>query len=117
MLFESDAIHIENGSVVRFNINNTGALDHEFFLGSVAEISEHQQWMRKKLDMKHEDANAIAILSGDQAELVWEFSSMTNLEFVCLIPGHRVAGIVGGVGVGAGEARQCKRGVLYQAGG
>lgn len=95
MLFEPDAIHIENGTVVRFKINNAGGLDHEFFLGSFAEIAEHQKWMRKYPDMKHEDANAIAISSGEQAELVWEFSSMTNLEFVCLIPGHREAGMWG----------------------
>jgi len=27
--------------------------------------------------------------------LIWEFSDMTNLEFVCLIPGHREAGMWG----------------------
>ena len=46
MLFEPDAIQIESGSVVQFSIRNTGALDHEFFLGSFDEVAKHQQWMR-----------------------------------------------------------------------
>ena len=95
MLFKPDAIHIEKGSVVRFVINNQGVLDHEFFLGSFDEISKHERWMRSYPDMEHDDANAVAVSSGAQAELIWEFSSMTNLEFVCLVPGHREAGMWG----------------------
>ena len=95
MLFEPDAIQIEKGSVVRFLIGNTGALDHEFFLGSFDEIAKHQQWMREHPDMQHDRANSVLIPSGQNADLIWEFSDMTNLEFVCLIPGHREAGIWG----------------------
>ena len=95
MLFEPDAIHIEKGSVVRFAIKNLGALDHEFFLGSFDEIAEHKEWMREHPDMQHDDPNAVSISSGQSGELVWKFSAMTNLEFVCLLPGHREAGMWG----------------------
>lgn len=95
MLFEPDAVQIEGGSVVRFSIKNNGALDHEFFLGSFDEVAEHQQWMREHPDMQHDSANSVSIPSGRSAELIWEFSEMTNLEFVCLIPGHREAGMWG----------------------
>lgn len=95
MLFDPDAIHIGKGSVVRFVIKNFGVLDHEFMLGSFNEIEEHQKWMRLHPEEKHENANAVAISSGETAELVWQFSSETNLEFVCLIPGHREAGMWG----------------------
>lgn len=95
MVFEPDAIHIESGAVVRFVISNLGAMDHEFFLGSFDEIAEHQLWMRDHPDMQHDDPNAISISSGQTDELVWEFSEMTNLEFVCLFPGHRQAGMWG----------------------
>ncbi|MGJ8596068.1 cupredoxin domain-containing protein [Sulfitobacter sp.] len=95
MLFEPDAIHIKEGSVVRFVINNLGHLDHEFFLGSFEEIKKHQQWMLEHPDMKHEDPNAVSIASGSSKTLDWNFSSKTNLEFVCLVPGHREAGMFG----------------------
>lgn len=95
MLFEPDAIHIKAGSVVRFVIVNTGALEHEFFLGSFGEIEEHQEWVHNHPDMKHDDANSVVIPRGETAELIWRFSIMTNLEFVCLIPGHREAGMWG----------------------
>lgn len=95
MLFQPDAISVENGSVVRFVISNPGALDHELFLGSFDEIQEHRQWMRNHPDMRHEDANAVNIAAGGTAELVWRFSDITNLEFACLLPGHREAGMWG----------------------
>ncbi|MCX7568252.1 plastocyanin/azurin family copper-binding protein [Sulfitobacter sp. F26169L] len=95
MLFDPDAIHIKEGAVVRFVINNFGDLDHEFFLGSFDEIKKHQQWMREHPEMKHEDPNAVSIPSGSSKTLDWNFSSKTNLEFVCLVPGHREAGMFG----------------------
>lgn len=95
MLFEPDAINIEEGSVVRFVINNSGDLDHEFFLGSFDEIAKHQQWMRNHPKMEHADPNSVAVPSGTSRSLDWKFSSKTNLEFVCLVPGHREAGMWG----------------------
>lgn len=95
MLFQPDVIAIKTGSVVRFVIRNDGALDHEFYLGSFDEVAKHQQWMRKYPDMAHDEANSVTVPSGGQSELVWTFSSTTNLEFVCLVPGHREAGMWG----------------------
>lgn len=95
MLFEPDVIHIEHGSVVRFEIINSGSIDHEFFLGSFDEIAKHQKWMRRHPDMEHDDPNSVTIPSAKTATLDWEFSHITNLEFVCLIPGHREAGMFG----------------------
>ena len=95
MLFEPDAIQIASGSVVRFVIINSGALEHEFMLGSFDEIAKHQQWMRKFPDMEHDYANSVSVRSGEVEELVWRFSDVTNMEFACLIPGHREAGMWG----------------------
>lgn len=95
MLFEPNTIQIKKGSVVRFVVDNLGALDHEFLLSSFDGIAEHRQWMRRHPDMQHEDKNALTIPSGQKVEFVWEFSNTNNLEFVCLIPGHREAGMWG----------------------
>ena len=95
MLFKPDAIHIEHGTVVRFSITNSGTMDHEFFLGSFDEVQEHLNWMRKNPNMTHDSGNAVSVPPGETKELVWSFSNITNLEFVCLIPGHREAGMFG----------------------
>ncbi|WP_138925168.1 cupredoxin domain-containing protein [Sulfitobacter sp. BSw21498] len=95
LLFEPDAIHIEKDSVVRFVVNNPGDLDHDFFLGSFNEIAEHKQWMREHPDMQHDGLNAVSISSGQSDELAWQFSAATNLEFACLRPAHREAGMWG----------------------
>ena len=106
MLFDPDAIHIKEGSVVRFVINNFGDLDHEFFLGSFDEIAKHKQWMQKQPDMKHDDPNAVFIASGTSETLDWNFSNKANLEYVCLIPGHREAGMFGVIMVNDHLARE-----------
>lgn len=91
MLCEPDAIHIGHDPVVRFVIRNLDVL----VLGSFNEVNKHQQWMRKHPDMQHPDANAVSIRSGKTADLIWKFSDITSLEFVCLMPDHREAGMWG----------------------
>lgn len=108
MLFEPNAIHVEHGSVVGFIVKNDGELDHELFLGSFDEVAKHQQWIRNHPDTAHDNSNVIAITSGETAELVWEFSVITNLEFACLIPGHREAGMWGVIVVHDGFAPKSK---------
>lgn len=95
MRFNPDAITIEQGEVVRFLINNTGEEAHEFFLGSFDEIAKHQRWMRGNHGMRHDAPNSVTIPSGATANLDWTFSDIANLEFACLIPGHREAGMWG----------------------
>ena len=95
MLFDPDAIHIEKGSVVRFVISNSGALDHDFFLGSFDEVAKHRNLMQNQPEIEHLDPNLVAIPSGTAATLDWRFTTKMNLEFVCMIPGHREAGMWG----------------------
>ena len=51
--------------------------------------------MQEHPDMTHDAANFISIPSGETGELIWKFSDVTNLEFACLVPGHRDAGMWG----------------------
>lgn len=95
MSFDPAVIKVETGTVLRFVITNNGALKHEFFLGAFEEIKEHTQWMHKHPEMRHPDANSIEISSGATIRMDWQFSDTTNLEFACLIPGHREAGLWG----------------------
>lgn len=45
--------------------------------------------------MKRDDPNSVLVEPRKTAELTWAFGKATNLEFVCNIPGHYQAGMVG----------------------
>ena len=58
MLFIPSLITVKPGEQIRFRLKNEGLLDHEFLLGTEAEIEEHADLMRAMPDMLHEDPNA-----------------------------------------------------------
>jgi len=95
MLFEPAQIEVKRGEQIKFIVNNEGALDHEFVLGTVASNLEHAKMMLAMPDMAHHDVNAAQVASGKSGTLVWRFSKAGVFDFSCLIPGHREAGMSG----------------------
>ena len=47
--------------------------------------------------MVHDDPNSVLVEPGAVGELIWTFSSATELEFACNVPGHYQAGMFGPV--------------------
>jgi len=95
MWFIPDHINARKGEQVRFIIRNSGAIKHEFVLASVKDNNEHAEMMKKNPNMEHHDPNAKSVEPGKTAEMIWRFSKSGTLEFACLIPGHREAGMHG----------------------
>ena len=95
MAFLPKQIDVRKGETVRFKLKNSGALDHEFVLGTVKENRAHAEMMASMPDMVHPDANAARVASGQSSGLVWKFSKQGEFEFACLIPGHYEAGMHG----------------------
>lgn len=95
MLFEPAHIQVRKGEQVRFRLENVGDLDHEFMIGTPAEIDEHADLMKAMPDMKHDDPNAKQVATKAKADLVWRFTKAGEFDFACLIPGHREAGMTG----------------------
>ncbi len=95
MLFEPSRIEVRTGEQISFRLENVGALDHEFLLGTPEEIDEHAEMMKKMPDMKHDDANGKTLKPKTRTELVWHFTKSGEFDFACLIPGHREAGMTG----------------------
>ncbi|UWQ90372.1 copper oxidase [Rhodobacteraceae bacterium M382] len=95
MLFDPDVVHIEHDTTIRFIVSNTGSLVHELVLGTFDEIEQRRQSFRRNPDLPHDVASAVKVPAGETAEIVWKFSSIMNLEYACLIPGHREAGMWG----------------------
>jgi len=95
MTFSPDRLDLAKGEQVRFDIRNTGALDHEFVIGDRQENAEHARMMAQMPDMKHNDPNAVTIPVGKSASLLWRFSKAGVFEFACLIAGHYESGMHG----------------------
>lgn len=99
MRFSPDSLNFRRGETVRLHVINTGKLEHEFVLGTQAEIDEHAKLMRQMPGMVHADASSARVKPGQSADIVWQFSRAGKFLYACLIPGHREAGMLGHVTV------------------
>ena len=122
--FEPSQISIQEGETIRFVLRNEGELLHEFNIGTAAMHAAHQDEMMTMMEhgmltptgidhdmmdmdhsgmgqsmgmMVHDDPNSVLVEPGAAEELIWTFSSATDLEFACNVPGHYQAGMFGRV--------------------
>jgi uncharacterized cupredoxin-like copper-binding protein len=95
MLFIPDRIRIRKGEQIRFQLRNTGEVDHEFVVGTREENLKHMKEMEKNPDMEHDDPNAKRLKPRSTGDIVWHFTKAGTFDFSCLIPGHREAGMFG----------------------
>ena len=106
MRFKPASIKVKRGETIRFVVRNTGKLKHEMVLGTIKELKEHAELMRKFPEMEHADPkmehadpNQVSVEPGMTGELVWQFTKAGTFDFACLVPGHFEAGMVGKVRV------------------
>ena len=83
------------GETVRFEITNSGKLDHEFMIGDVKEQVEHDKEMASMPGMAMDDPNGVSVAPGKTATLIWTFTKAGQLQYGCHVPGHYLAGMVG----------------------
>jgi uncharacterized cupredoxin-like copper-binding protein len=109
MAFEPALIVARRGETVRIVLENQGASDHEFILGTPSELSEHAAMMREMPEMAHEDPNSLRLQPGASGEIIWKFGVSDRIEFACLVPGHYESGMRGKVLVsGSGSVDEGK---------
>lgn len=99
MRFTPARIDVRRGETIRFVVKNSGALRHEFVLGTMQELKQHAELMRKFPEMEHDDPNLVQVGPGQTGELLWKFDKAGTVDFACLQPGHFEAGMVGKVAV------------------
>ena len=97
MRFEPSEIRVRAGETVRIVVANAGKLRHEFVLGTMEELREHAQMMRKFPSMEHHEPHMASVAPGGKATIVWRFTKPGTFHFACLEPGHLEAGMVGKV--------------------
>lgn len=97
--FNPDKISVKAGETIRFFLKNSGKLEHEMVLGSMAELTKHAEIMRSMPDMQHTEPNMARLQPGQRGGIIWQFDSAGTVDFACLIPGHMEAGMVGQINV------------------
>lgn len=96
----TDAFRIEPAEVtvpagvpVTFVVTNSGALEHEFYLGDEEAQAEHEQEMQAMGGMVHDEPEGIAVEPGDTKELTYTFASAGDTLAGCHVAGHYLAGM------------------------
>ena len=108
MRFSVPNVTAKQGETIRFVVKNSGNLKHEMVLGTVKELKEHYEMMKKMPEMEHADANMVSVAPGKSGELIWQFTKAGKIDFACLQPGHYEAGMKGVVTVAAGGKAAAK---------
>jgi uncharacterized cupredoxin-like copper-binding protein len=99
MRFTPSAITVKEGETIRFVIRNKGKLLHEMVIGTMAELKEHAEMMKKHPDMEHDEPYMTHVSAGKKENMVWQFTKPGEFYFACLIPGHFDAGMSGKITV------------------
>ena len=94
MRFIHTPIEARQGEVLRFVVQNVGALKHEFSLGSPAAQARHAEMMQQMPGMIHDDSpSAITLAPGETKQLDWPVVESGPLVVACHLPGHFEAGM------------------------
>ena len=99
MQFTPARINAKRGETIKFVVRNAGKIKHEMIIGSMTELKEHAELMRKFPGMEHDEPNRVTLDPGKSGELVWQFTKAGTVDFACLQPGHFEAGMMGMVSV------------------
>lgn len=99
MRFSPSNIRVSKGETVRFFLKNQGRIKHEMVIGTEDEFDVHGAMMRQMPDMSHIEPNVASLSPGQSGALVWKFTQSGTVDFACLRPGHREAGMAGKVTV------------------
>ena len=99
MRFDPAQLTIKQGETVKFVVRNNGKLMHELVIGTMKELKEHAEVMKKHPTMEHEEPYMAHVAPGKTETIVWQFTKPGEYFYGCLIPGHFEAGMIGKVTV------------------
>jgi uncharacterized cupredoxin-like copper-binding protein len=94
MHFTPGDLALKRGDTVKFVVRNDGKIMHEMVIGTMQELKEHAELMRKHPGMEHDEAYMAHVAPGKQGEIVWQFNKAGEFHYACLIPGHMEAGMI-----------------------
>ena len=97
MRYSPAEITVKRGETVRFEAKNSGKIMHEIVFGTMKELKEHAELMKKHPGMEHDEPYMAHVAPGKTERVVWQFTKPGEFYYGCLIPGHFEAGMVGKV--------------------
>ena len=97
MRYSPSEITVKRGETIRFEVKNSGKVMHEIVFGTMKELKEHAELMRKHPGMEHDEPYMAHVAPGKNERIVWHFTKPGEFYYGCLIPGHFEAGMVGKV--------------------
>ena len=95
MRFSPAELRVRPGETIRFEVRNSGKTMHEMVLGTMQDLKEHAELMRRHPGMEHDEPHMAHVAPGKTERIVWQFSKPGEFHYGCLIPGHFEAGMVG----------------------
>jgi uncharacterized cupredoxin-like copper-binding protein len=104
MRFSPAELTVRQGETIRFVVRNEGKVMHELVLGTLQELAQHAEWMRRFPNMEHEEPYMVHLAPGQSGEVIWQFTRPGDFHFGCLVPGHFEAGMKGRIRVVANPA-------------
>jgi uncharacterized cupredoxin-like copper-binding protein len=90
---------VKAGQPVTFVVTNTGAIQHEFFVGDEAAQGEHEQEMMSAGGMTMDEPDGIVLKPGETKELTHLFSQAGTYMAGCHENGHYAGGMKASVTV------------------
>ena len=97
MRYSPAEITIKQGETIRFEAKNSGKIMHEIVFGTMKELKEHAELMKKHPGMEHDEPYMAHVAPGKTEHVVWQFTKPGEFYYGCLIPGHFEAGMIGKV--------------------
>lgn len=90
---EPAAMTVPAGVPVTFVVTNSGAADHEFYLGDEEAQAAHEKEMAEMGGMTHDEPEGIAVMPGETKELTYTFAEVGETLAGCHVLGHYGGGM------------------------
>ena len=81
MRFSPASISVKRGETVKFVVRNSGKTMHEFVLGTLPELKEHAELMKKHPGMEHDEPYMAHVAPGRTETVVWQFTKAGEFHF------------------------------------
>ena len=98
--FSPSQIEVKTGETIRFVVANTGKHGHEMVLGTMKELEEHREAMkRERHAMQHDAPHMVEVAPGKSRVIVWQFTRPGEFYYACLVEDHFDLGMYGKIRV------------------